>query len=97
MRSNSVKVDIDKMQNCKCRLGGDKEETGGHIIRECSKLEKNKHSSLEWFSDKSYGILRENIQGIKFDKTRSCHKNETHKLLWDWDTNPGQKTWPWLN
>ena len=38
IKTNHIKARIDKMlQNSKCRLCGDREETINHIISECSK------------------------------------------------------------
>ena len=37
VRINHIKVRIDKNQNIKCRLCGDRDETINHIISECSK------------------------------------------------------------
>ena len=39
IRTNQIKVRIDKMQqNSKCRLCGDRDKTINHIVSECSKL-----------------------------------------------------------
>ena len=44
------------LQNCKCRLCGDKNETINHLISDCSKLAQK--SRYDWGSD-PLGIVQE--------------------------------------
>ena len=46
IRTNHIKTRIDKMQqNSRCWLGGERDETINHIIRECSKLAKKEYKT----------------------------------------------------
>ena len=46
IRTNYVKAKIDKtLQNSKCRLCGDKDETTNHVISECSKLSQKEYKT----------------------------------------------------
>ena len=53
IRTNHIKVRIDRtLQNSKCRLCGDRDETINHIITECSKFVQKGASVLENDTDK---------------------------------------------
>ena len=46
VRTNHIKARIDKtLQNSKCRLWGDRDETINHIISECSKLARKEYKT----------------------------------------------------
>ena len=46
IRTNHIKERIDKtLQNSRCRLCGDRDETINHIISECSKLVQKEYKT----------------------------------------------------
>ena len=46
IRNKHIKARIDKtLQNSKCRLCGDRDETINHIISECSKLAQKEYKA----------------------------------------------------
>ena len=45
IRTNYIKARIDKMQQNRWRLCGERDEAVNHIIRECSKLEQKESKS----------------------------------------------------
>ena len=79
------------LQNDKCRLCGDKDETINHIINECSKLAQKKYKSKHDWVGKV--IHLEMCKKFKFDNTNKWYmhnqapvlENDKHKLLWDFD------------
>ena len=92
LKTNCIKARIDKtLQNSRCRLCDDRDETINHIISECRKLAqkeyKTRHGSVGTV------IHWELCKKLKFDHTNKCYihnpesvlENETHKLLWDFD------------
>ena len=92
MRTNHIKVRIDKMQqNSKCTLCGDRDETINHILSECDKLAKKEYKSRHDWVGKV--IHWEMYKKLKFDHTNKWYihnpipvlENNTHKLLWDFD------------
>ena len=92
IKSNHTKARIDKMQqNSKCRLCGDRDETINHIISECSKLAQKGYKTRHDLESKV--IHWEMCKKFKFDYTNKWYmhnpasvlKNDTHKLLWDFD------------
>ena len=92
IRTNHIKARIDKMQhNSKCRLCGDRDKTLNHIISECSKLAQKEYKTTYDWVDKE--IHWEMCKKIKFDHTNKWYmhnpasvlKNDTQKLLWDFD------------
>ena len=93
IRTNHIKARIDKtQQNCKCRLCGDRDETINHIISRCSKLAQNEYKTRQNWVGKV--IHWEMWKKFKFDHTSKWYmhnpvpvqENDTHKLLWDFDT-----------
>ena len=95
IRTNQIKSRIDKMQqNSKCRLCGDRNETINHIISEYNKLAQKEYKSRHDWVGKV--IHWEMCKKFKFDHTNKWYmhnpaavlKNDTHKLLWDFDRRP---------
>ena len=91
IRSNHIKARIDKpQQNSKC---GDRDETITHMISECSKLARKEYKTRHDWVGKV--IQWEMCKKFKFDHTNkwymhnpeSVQENDTHKLLWDFDTH----------
>ena len=78
-------------QNCKCKLCENKDEIFYHIISECSKLVQK--DSKSWYNWVGKVIHWEFCKKLKFDhlnksnmyKLESIQKNETYKILWDFD------------
>ena len=92
IRTNHIKTRIDKtLQNSKCRLCGDRDETINHIISECSKLAQKEYKTKHDWLGKV--IHWEMCKQFKFDHTNKWYmhnpatvlENNTHKLLWDFD------------
>ena len=92
MRTNHIKVRIDKMlQNSKCRLCGDRDETINHIISEYHKLAQKENKSREDCVGK---VIHWDIcKKFKFDHMNKWYmhnlasvlENDTHKLRLDFD------------
>ena len=91
-RTNHIKARIDKtQQNSKCRLCGDRDEIINHIISECSKLGQKEYKNRHNWVGKV--IQWELCEKFRFDYTNkryihkpiSVLKNNTHKLLWNFD------------
>ena len=92
IRTNYIKARIDKkQQNWKRSLCGDRDEMINHNISECSKLlQKEYKIRHDWVENVVYLKLRKKL---KFEHTNkwymynaeSVRKNETHKLLWDFE------------
>ena len=76
VRINHVKARIDKtLQNSKCRLCGDRDETINHIISECSKLAPKEYKTRhDWVGRV---IHWEMCKKFKFDHT---NKRYMHKM-----------------
>ena len=94
IRTNYIKARIDKtLQNSKCRLCSDRDETINHIISECSKLVQREYKSRHNWVGKI--ILWELCKKFKFDYVNKGYmhnpepvlENETHKILWNFNTN----------
>ena len=92
IRTNHIKVRIDKtLQNSKCRLCSDRDETINHIICECSKLAQKEYKTRNDLAGKL--IHSKMCKKFKFDHTNKWYKhnpasvleNDTHNLLWDFD------------
>ena len=92
IRTNHIKARIDKtQQNSKCRQCGDRDETINYIISECSKLPQKEYKDRHDWLGKV--IHWEMCKKFKFDSTNKWYmhnptpvlKNDTHKLLWDFD------------
>ena len=85
IRSNQIKVRINKTNEC--RLCGVGDETINHIISEFSKLAQKEYKTRNDWVCKV--IQRETCQKFKFDQTSKWYmhnpENNTHKLLWDFD------------
>ena len=90
IRTNHIKARIDKtLQNSRCRLCSDRDETINHIISECSKLAQKEYKARHDWVGK--GIHREMCRKFQFDHTNKWYmhnptavlENETHKLLLD--------------
>ena len=78
IRTNHIKARIDKMQqNSKCWLYGDRDETIHHVISECSKLAQK----LEFDPSNKWHL----------HNTTSVLENDTHKLLWYFETQTGHQ------
>ena len=81
-------------QNSKCRLCGDRDETIHHIISECSKLAQKEYKTRHDWVGKV--IHWEMCKKFQFDHKNKWYmynpapvlKNNTHKLLWDFDIHP---------
>ena len=90
-RTSHIKARIDKTQNSKCRLCGDRDETINRIINECSKLAQKEYKARHDWVGKV--IHREMCKEFKFDNVKKWYmhnpapvlENDTHKLLWDFD------------
>ena len=95
--TNHIKARTDKMQqNIKCRLCGDRDETINHIISECSKLAQKEYKTRhDWVDKVIHWVV---CKKFKFDHTNkwymhnptSALENDTHKLLWDFDSHTDQ-------
>ena len=92
IRTNHIKARIDKtLQNSKCRLCSDRDDTINHIISGCSKLAQEEYKARHDWAGKV--IHKEMCKKLKFDHTNKWHmsnraavlENDTHKLLWDFD------------
>ena len=92
IRTNHIKARIDKtLQNSKCRLCGDRDETINHIISECSKLALREYKARHDWVGKV--IHWEMCKKFKFDHTNKWYthnsapvlENDLHKLLWDFN------------
>ena len=92
IRTNHIKARIDKtLQNIKCRLCGDRDETINHIISECCKLVQKEFKTRHGWVGKV--IQWEICKKFKFDHINKWYmhnlapilENDTHKLLWDFD------------
>ena len=91
MRTNDIKVRIDKtQQNSKCRLCSDRDETINYIS-ECSKFAQKEYKTRHnWISKV---IHWEMCKKFRFDHINKWHmhnpalvlENDTHKLIWDFD------------
>ena len=80
MRSNHIKVRIDKTQlNSKCRLCGDKNEAINDIISECSKLaQKGYKTRHDWLGK----VFRwEMYKKIKYDHTNKWYMHNPAPVL----------------
>ena len=95
IRTKQIKVRIDKtQQNSKCRLCGNWDETINQIISEYNKLAQKEYKSRYDWVDKV--IHWKMCKKFKFDHTNKWYmhnpaavlKNNTHKLLWDFDRRP---------
>ena len=92
IRTDEDKAKIDKpLQNSKCRLCRDWDETIHHIISECSKLAQNEYkTSHSWLGKRIYWEL---CKKLKFNyspkgymyKAESVLENEAHKILWGFE------------
>ena len=92
VRTYNIKARIDKtLQNSKCILCGDRDETINHIKCECSKLAPKEYKTRhDWFG---YVIHWEMCEKFKFDPTNECYmhnpapvlEKDTHKLLCDFN------------
>ena len=91
IRTNHIKARIDKMQQkSKCRLCGDRDETINHIIIESSQLAQDYKSRHDLVGK---DIHWEMCKKFKFEYTNKWYmhnsapvlKDDTHKLLWDFD------------
>ena len=92
IRTNHIKTRIDKtLQNSKCGLCSDRDETINHIISECSKLAQKEYKARHHWVGKA--IHWEMCKKFKFDHANKWYmhnrppvlENDTHKLLWDFD------------
>ena len=108
IRSNQIKMRIDKMQqNSKCRLRGDRDETIHHIISECSKLAQKEYKTRHDWVGKV--IHWEMCKKFNFDHTNKWYmhnptavlENDTQTPVGLWHTNGspnfGQKIRPYSN
>ena len=90
MRTNHIKARIDKtLQNSKCWLCGDRDETINHIISECSKLVQKEYKMRH---DRVGKVNHwEMYKKFKYDHTNKWYwhspatvlENAIHKLLWN--------------
>ena len=66
IRTNHMKARIDKtLQNSKCKLCGDRDETINHKISECNKLAQKEYKARHDWVGK--GINWEMCEKFKFD------------------------------
>ena len=89
--TNYIKARIDRQQNSRYRLCGNRNETINHIISECSKLVQNQYKDRhDWVGKvKNWEMCKK----FKFDSANKWYmynpapvlENATHKLLWDFD------------
>ena len=104
IRTNHIKARIDqKKKNNRCRLCGDRDQTINHIMSECTKLGQKEYKTrnIEW-GNWSTGICARNwsltLRTNDNCTTQNLHlENETHKLLWDFETQTVHKIpvrWP---
>ena len=92
VRTNRIKTRIDKtLQNSKCRLCSDRDETINHTISESSKLAQNEYKTrYDWVGKV---IHWEMCKKFKFGHTNNWYmhhptsvlENETNELLWNFD------------
>ena len=91
IKTNYIKTKIDKTQeDSKYKLCGIKDETINHMISKCSKLAQRKYKTKHNWAEKV--IHKEFSKKSKFDQTNkymhkleSILKNDTYKILWDFD------------
>ena len=98
---NHMKARIERtQQNNKCRLCGARDETITHIISECSKLAQKEYTTRhEWVGKVIYWEM---CNKFKFDHTNkwymlkpaSLKKNDTDKLLWDFEVQTYHRVSP---
>ena len=85
--TNHIKARIDKtLQNSKCRLCGERDETINHIISECSKSAQEYKARYSWVGK----VIHEKFKSDHANKwymhiPAPILENDTHKLLWDFD------------
>ena len=97
-KNHHIKARIDKtLQNSKCRLCSDRDETINHIISECNKLAQKEYKTrYDWVGKV---IHWEMGKKFKFDHTNKWYmhnpapvlENNTHKLLWDFNIQTDQR------
>ena len=97
IRANYIKARIDKkLQNNKCRLCGDKDETLNHIIIERGKLAQKEYKIRhDWMGKVIHG---EWCKKLKFDHGNKWYmhnqeyvlENDTSKFLWDFHIQTDQ-------
>ena len=92
IRTNRIKARIDKtLQNSKCRLCSDRDETINHIKSECSKLAQKEYKTrhdwvgkvIHWEMCKKF--KNDHPKKWYMHNTAPVLENDTHKLLWDFD------------
>ena len=106
IRTNFIKARIDKtLQNSKCRLCDDRNETIHHIKNECSKLAQKKYKT--WHDWARKVIYLQLCKKFKFDHTNKCYihnpayvlENNTQIQMGFWgktgSPNLGQMTRPY--
>ena len=93
IRTNHINARIDTMQkNSKCRLCGDRDKTINPIISEGSKLAQKEYKTRQdWVSKVIHWELWKRLKFDHMNKwythnPESVWENETHKLLWDFET-----------
>ena len=92
IKTKHIKARIDKShQNSRRRLCGERDETINKVISESSKLAQKEYKTRhDWVGKVIHWEL---CKKLKFDHTNKWYndnpesvlKNETHKLLWDFD------------
>ena len=89
IRTNNIKAKIDKTQeNSKCRMCGKAEESGNHVLSECSKLAQKEYKRRhDWFGTKiHWEICR--TYGIEVKEKWYEHRpevvmeNDEYNILW---------------
>ena len=92
IRTNYSKAKIDYMlQNSKCNLFGERDETINHVKSECCKLVPKKYKTRDdWVRKVVLGKLHKKFQFNQTNKwymrkPESVLENETHKIIWDFE------------
>ena len=92
IRTNHINARLDKtLQNSKCRLCGDKDETINHIISECSKLAQKEYKTRhDWVGKVTHWEMCKKFQFDHMNKWYMHNpapvlENDTHKLIWNFD------------
>ena len=89
IRKNYVKYHINKsVDSLSCRLCGEKGETIGHIVSECSKLAQiRRHGNVarmvHWKLYEEFSI--ETSEKWYLHNPKTVTENVNHKLIWDMD------------
>ena len=95
IRTNHIKARRDKtLQNSKCRLCGDRDETINHIISECSKLAPEYKARHDWVGKVTHWEM---CKKFKFDHANKWYMHNPAPVLEnDTHNSYGTLTYKWI-